>query len=298
MFKESDLYRCVGCLSGHLILSKHSLECTACALTYPVNTFPNFIAKDDLELEKLEKIYPAGTIVQRYKNFLNWLTDTFRTTEIEFRREIFSQLELRHESRILITGAGTGEDIKFLVKELKRTDLKIHFQDASEEMLSYTIGAFIKDDINFEECNLSNASILPYQSNIFDSVIHFGGINYFSEKKLAIEEMHRVCKPKGQIVFGDEGVAPWLRETEYGKMMILNNSLWAAHPPLEFIPYHTNNFNLKYILENCFYVISLIKDTSFPTVDLDVTHKSPRGGSIRTRWQEHQTLIGQLSQQS
>jgi ubiquinone/menaquinone biosynthesis C-methylase UbiE len=34
--------------------------------------------------------------------------------------------------------------------------------------------------------------------------LHIGGINFFSDKKKAIEEMIRVARPKGKIVIADE----------------------------------------------------------------------------------------------
>ena len=38
------------------------------------------------------------------------------------------------------------------------------------------------------------------------------------------------------MMFGDEGVAPWLKDKEYGKIGICNEPLWAADPPLALLP--------------------------------------------------------------
>jgi ubiquinone/menaquinone biosynthesis C-methylase UbiE len=45
---------------------------------------------------------------------------------------------------------------------------------------------------------------LPFRSDSFDSVFHIGGINFFSEKKKAIDEMIRVARPGSKIVIADE----------------------------------------------------------------------------------------------
>ena len=37
--------------------------------------------------------------------------------------------------------------------------------------------------------------------------------------------MDRVTKPGGKVVFGDEGIAYWLKNTELGKSLITNNIL-------------------------------------------------------------------------
>ena len=45
---------------------------------------------------------------------------------------------------------------------------------------------------------------LPFKANSFDSVLHVGGINFFSEKKKAIDEMIRVARAGSKIVIADE----------------------------------------------------------------------------------------------
>lgn len=43
------------------------------------------------------------------------------------------------------------------------------------------------------ELQRANASHLPYKDDIFDAVMHVGGINTFGEKKRALHEMIRVA---------------------------------------------------------------------------------------------------------
>jgi ubiquinone/menaquinone biosynthesis C-methylase UbiE len=54
------------------------------------------------------------------------------------------------------------------------------------------------------ELSLGKAEELPFRSDSFDSVFHIGGINFFSEKKKAIDEMIRVARPGAKIVIADE----------------------------------------------------------------------------------------------
>jgi SAM-dependent methyltransferase len=51
---------------------------------------------------------------------------------------------------------------------------------------------------------LGNAEELPFRDESFESVFHIGGINFFSDKKKAIEEMIRVAKPGAKVVIVDE----------------------------------------------------------------------------------------------
>ena len=46
--------------------------------------------------------------------------------------------------------------------------------------------------------------MLPFKAESFDSVFHIGGINFFSDKKRAIDEMIRVARPGSKIVIADE----------------------------------------------------------------------------------------------
>lgn len=51
---------------------------------------------------------------------------------------------------------------------------------------------------------LGMAKVLPFKAETFDSVFHIGGINFFSCKKEAIDEMIRVARPGSKIVIADE----------------------------------------------------------------------------------------------
>jgi ubiquinone/menaquinone biosynthesis C-methylase UbiE len=215
---------------------------------------------------------------------LNWLFATFRTDEQEFRANIFSELKFESGMRVLITGIGNGDDLYSLLRIFPSDQIEIYAQDISLTMCEFTIEQLKKSGLNIKELNVSNAAHLPYVSDYFDLVFHFGGINWMSEKQSAIHEMVRVAKDGGQIAIIDESVATWLRNTEFGRMMINNNSLWIANTPLDLLPLNVNKVELKYVLENCFYFLKFEKDNNFPNVDIDVKHIGPRGGSIRTRY--------------
>ena len=97
--------------------------------------------------------------------------------------------------------------------------------------------------------------------------------------------MTRVVKDGGRVCFGDEGVAPWLRDLDYGKMAINNNGLWEAHPPLADLPFSAIDPRLSWVLGNCFYVIDFTVNATEPSMNPDISHQGIRGGSMRTRHQ-------------
>ena len=51
---------------------------------------------------------------------------------------------------------------------------------------------------------LGNGEQLPFQNESFEGVFHVGGINFFNDKKSAIDEMIRVAKPGSRILIADE----------------------------------------------------------------------------------------------
>ena len=81
----------------------------------------------------------------------------------------------------------------------------------------------------------------------------------YKDIKKGIDEMDRVTKPGGKVVFGDEGIAYWLKNTELGKSLITNNILYNLDPPMEMLPKSAKNVNLSWVINNCFYVIILLE---------------------------------------
>jgi len=255
-----------------------------------VNPIPVFI--DEKMLSGGDKIsqamYKKDNAESAYENFLKWLFETFKENEFSFRSSLVEKLNLKEGDRVLVTGCGLGDDIKCIFPKIGSTG-ELFAQDISDLMIVATARRLSGiDGPSFNMNNLflsvSNASMLPYQDFYFDAAYHFGGINLFSNIGAAIHEMARVVKVGGKVVIGDEGIAPWLKEKEYGKMAICNIKLWALDPPLSLLPVTASNVHLTWVLGNCFYVIDFEVSISEPFMDIDVPHKGIRGGSMRKRY--------------
>jgi SAM-dependent methyltransferase len=224
--------------------------------------------------------YDADQSVEFYRNFLDWLFATFRVSEAEFRRQSLAALALKPGDRVLVTSCGLGEDVAAWLDHIGDTGF-VHAQDLSGVFVQHASARTKADNVAF---TISNALDLPYRDNYFDAVYHFGGINLFGDLPLAVREMTRVCKIGGRVVFGDESVAPHLRDDDYGKMFIENNALWSAPLPLKDLPLNALDVEVRYLLGNCFYQIAFCKGEGLPDVDIDVAHIGHRGGSVRTRY--------------
>ena len=227
-----------------------------------------------------ELMYSMDDSIEKYKNFLNWLLQTFKTDAVSFRESLIERLLLKPGYKVLITGCGLGDDVESVLDKIGREGV-LCAQDLSKSMVLYAAEKRFAGNLHY---SVSNAENLPYEDNYFDAVFHFGGINLFGSIKKAIAEMERVVKEGGRVVFGDEGVAPWLKNTEYGKVVINNNSLWAAIPPIEYLPPNAKDVRFEWVLGNCFYLISYEIGFSAPDINMDVEHIGPRGGTMRTRF--------------
>ena len=248
---------------------------------------PNFLSAYSLgESQKINlDIYNQSFSVERYRNELAWLYATFGEDESSFRRRNLEKLQLRIGQRILVTGCGLGSDLR-PIAEAVGVDGEVYAQDLAPEMVissAKSVELFPFDIANIH-LSVSDAQSLPFADRFFDGVFHFGGINLFDDVRLSIHEMARVTKPGGRVVFGDESVGPWLRETDYGCAAICNNSLWKVAAPIHLLPEKVTDVNLTWVFGNCFYLISFLVSVDGPYMNMDVPHIGPRGGSMRTRY--------------
>ena len=235
-------------------------------------------------------VYDQAESVEIYRNFLNWLFKTFEQDEAAFRDDMISRLHIREGARVLVTGCGLGDDLQPILNRFGGS-CEIYAMDLSVQMVLWTAKTIIDaypghaDAMHFSICD---ATALPFSDGFFDAAFHFGGINLFDDVKAAIHEMARVVKDGGRVCFGDESCAPWLRETDYGRMVIVNNRLWNAHPPMQDLPFSAVEPRLSWVLGNCFYLVDFTVRSDGPVINPDVPHPGVRGGSMRTRY------LGQL----
>ncbi|MGC9965329.1 MAG: methyltransferase domain-containing protein [Syntrophobacteraceae bacterium] len=221
-----------------------------------------------------------------HDNALRWVFATFETDEASLRENLVARLQLARGHKVLVTGAGAGNDLPYLARNLGGQG-EIYALDIARQMLLAGVERHQAElgrsgvHLHF---SVSDATNLPFADGCFDAAYHFGGINLFTDIRRGIAEMDRVVTPGGKVVIGDEGVAPWLKDTEYGKMLIRNNPLYACEIPLSLLPESARAVRLSWELSNCFYVIEFSVSDRPPPINIDVPHVGTRGGSIRTRY--------------
>jgi SAM-dependent methyltransferase len=264
---------------------------SASGLEYPlVDGIPHLI-QPELESyspdEAHEKEYYEAT-AHAYDSVLDWLFTSFYEDEAAVRRKVIDLLQVAPGDRVIETGAGTCRDTVRIAERLT-PDGELYVQDLSPRMLS--IGrdrvrscGLLNGSQGRVEFSVGNAERLPFPDRFFDGAYHFGGLNLFSDKEKALAEMARVVRVGGKVVVGDEGLAPWLRGTEYGAILTNSNRLYSYGPPLESVPECARDSTVRWLIGDAFYVIEFRVGDGPPRINLDLPIQGKRGGTHRTRY--------------
>jgi ubiquinone/menaquinone biosynthesis C-methylase UbiE len=202
--------------------------------------------------------------------------------ETRLRNSFIDGLELKSTAKILEVACGTGRDSEIIAARLG-PEGHLYMQDISPNMLLHCRQRMHGTEARLSFC-LSNATHLPFADRFFDAVYSFGGLGEFSDIAGSLSEMVRVTKVGGKIVVGDESMPPWLRETEFGKILITTNKQFMAELPLRDIPVEARDFRLRYVLGGVFYLIDFRVGEGEPVGNFDFPIPGARGGTLRTRY--------------
>ena len=243
---------------------------------------PNLIFPKQLEAldAEFQEKYDRGAT--QYEAGLDWLFKSFYEEQEAVRTSMIDLLNLKAGMRVLEVGCGTGQDSGIIAERLSGSG-QLFLSEISRGMIEMCRKKLASCEVP-SEFLLANASYLPFPDEHFDAVFHFGGLNTFSERKRAFDEMTRVSRQGAKVVVGDEGVSPWLRGKLFGKILINANPLYKHDVPLEDLPECARNVQVRWILGNAFYVISYEKGEGAPAVDLDLPIPG-KGDSLRSRYE-------------
>jgi ubiquinone/menaquinone biosynthesis C-methylase UbiE len=195
---QSALSLCNG--SGDGPVEDGTLSCSNCDKGFAIkNGMPYFIDVQQLEglNRSLARFY--DWISPIYAGFIKMGFLAFGG-ERKGRKEVLDRLELSG-GRILEVSIGSGDNLPYLFESPNVGE--IYGLDISVGQLAHCRGRAAKRGWSVE-LFLGTAEALPFKAETFDSILHIGGINFFSGKKQAIDEMIRVARPGCKIVIADE----------------------------------------------------------------------------------------------
>jgi ubiquinone/menaquinone biosynthesis C-methylase UbiE len=218
-----------------------------------------------------------------YDAIMDWVFRSFYEDEAAVRSRMIDLLELEPGARVLETGAGTCRDSVHLARRVGPHG-SVFVQDLSAAMLAVGRERMAAAGLGQAEFFVGNAAHLPFPDGTFDAAFHFGGINLFTDQARAIAEMARVVRVGGKVVFGDEGVAPWLRDKPHGQILMNSNRLYKYNPPIDRLPECAEDACVRWFLGNAYYTIDFRVGDGPPKLDLDLPILGARGGTHRTRF--------------
>ena len=180
---------------------KGTLTCSRCRKDYPiVDGIPHFI--------QLEALTGFNRRFARMYDLFSWAYRAFSRIAFAYigmdeetgRREITDRLE-PHDGRVLEVSVGPGVNLPYL---MNRADVgEVFGLDISLGQLKRCQSYVARQGWSVD-LFLGNGEQLPFRDEAFDGVFHVGGINFFNNKKSAIDEMIRVAKPDARILIADE----------------------------------------------------------------------------------------------
>jgi SAM-dependent methyltransferase len=179
-------------------------------------------------------------------------------------------------------GAGDGRGAEFVAKRLNENG-RFYVQELSPTFLKKSFKRLEKYN-QIIEFSIANASYLPFGDNIFDAAYHFGGIGTFADVKRCLFELARVVKPGGKVLVGDESMGPWLKGTNFGKIMMNSNPLFKYEIPLKDIPLVAREVKIEWIMMGAFFILEFTVGEGEPEADYHIPIPSERGGTHWTRY--------------
>lgn len=246
------------------------------------NGVPDFIYPFELPDVDKKSLQQSEQRADVYDQYLPLTFSTYGEDEQQVRSNMVDKLNLRSDSVVLEIAAGTGRDSEIIAQRLG-PEGRLYIQDISPSFLAHNVQRMQNIGAN-AEASLANGYYLPFRDNSFDACFSFGGINGFADIKRAFAEMARVTKPGGKVVVGDECMPPWLRDTEFGRVLMNSNPEFSYPLPLDKLPVEARKTSVQWIIGGVFYLIDFEVGEGEPYADLDFPIPGARGGTHRTRY--------------
>lgn len=222
-----------------------------------VNGIPDFLSLK--EINGLNKDI-KGFYERASKINLAWVITSFleNTLVNKQRKEWMKNIEVSDGWKVLETSIGSGWNTGTL-----NANAEYYGLDITRGMLSrcqQNNKRWGKDISLFQ----GNAEYLPFKDGTFDCVFQIGGINFFNDRKRAIEEMIRVAKPNAKIVIMDETektVKNYYQRTPILRGILKKNQIGIDRmtAPVDLVPVSMNEISEKIVFNNLMYVLSFRK---------------------------------------
>jgi len=117
---------------------------------------------------------------------------------VEHIERLLRHVSLKGNQNYLEVGCGNGHVCKHLARKYH---LKVTGTDVDPEMIQFAREDI--DDIPHIRFLEMDATKMPFEDNKFDIVLSFGVMHHIGDWERALEEISRVLKPQGYLIFGE-----------------------------------------------------------------------------------------------
>ncbi len=138
----------------------------------------------------------TAQVGRAYSRYAHLYDVTFGKLFHEPRRIGVECLDVQSGEHILEVGVGTGISLSHY-----RKDCSITAIDVSDEMLEHSQLRVTRHDLDHVTLTNMDAANMTFSDNSFDAVMAAYVITAVPDHKTVIQEMVRVCRPGGRIVF-------------------------------------------------------------------------------------------------
>jgi SAM-dependent methyltransferase len=265
-----SLLACPAC-HGHLELTQPTaarvvevgnLRCVRCGQSYPVAaSIPHFVEPAALTgpNRRFSRLYDWFSYIYAPYSRLMF---AFLGGEERNRREVLDRLQPQG-GRVLEVSIGPGVNLPFLftmpgVDEVFGLDVSPGQLRQCQKLCrrrGWDVDLF-----------LGTAERLPFVDASFDAVLHVGGINFFSDRRAALEEMGRVARPGARIVVVDENErgARFYERTLPGFRSSFRGGRPRVTAPVDLVPAVMQDVRLSNVWRGWFYCLEFRKPVEVP----------------------------------
>lgn len=249
---------CHGTLTVTVRAEADGYLCPICQRHYPVvDGIPHFIQQQELTglNRRFAHVYDWSS--RGYRLFSKLAFAYIGMSEEDGRREVTDRL-VPKGGRVLEVSIGPGVNLPYLVGradvgEIFGLDISLGQLKRCREYVAHRSW-----DVQLQ---LGNAEQLPYQDSTFDGIFHIGGINFFNNKKKAIDEMIRVARPGARVLIADEYEkgAQVYEKLFPGFAKHFDGKREGISPPLDLVPEAMLEQQIFDIWKGWFYCIEFHK---------------------------------------
>jgi len=240
------------------IVLNGTLQCSKFRQEYPIrNGIPYFVELSDLTGFNRRFSYLYDWFSWIYPLYSKVAFAFMGISEEQGRREITDRLEPKG-GRVLEVSIGPGSNLPYIFTNLDVSE--VLGLDISLGQLKRCQSLVIRKGWNVD-LFLGNGEELPFPDNVFEGILHVGGINFFNNKKAAISEMIRVAKTGARILIADEterGARGYEKTLPFFKGSF-SEPREKIKPPIDLVPTEMLETRIVNVWKDWFYCIEFRK---------------------------------------